>query len=89
MATQLEEDTVAATRSQSSRSHEKQDPASQVEAVTQGSSGESKPHLHTNTYLAVVAVCAIYFVQIYHVVGTGAVRLGHFARPLANAFTDI
>ena len=37
------------------------------------SQNEPKPHLHAKTYLAVFAVCAIYFVQIYNVVGTGAV----------------
>jgi hypothetical protein len=89
MATQRERDTAAAMRSQSSRSHEKQDSASQVEAVAEGSSAERKPHLHSKTYLAVVAVCAIYFVQIYNVVGTGAVRLRHLARPLGSVFTDI
>lgn len=34
---------------------------------------EPKPHLHAKTYLAVFAVCSIYFVQIYNVVGVGAV----------------
>ncbi|KAK0609584.1 hypothetical protein B0T17DRAFT_621628 [Bombardia bombarda] len=38
-----------------------------------GHSDEPKPHLHAKTFLAVFAVCSIYFVQIYNVVGAGAV----------------
>jgi hypothetical protein len=41
-----------------------------------GSSSSDEPEatLHAKTYLAVFAVCMIYFVQIYNVVGAGAVR---------------
>ena len=41
-----------------------------------GSSSDDEPvaTLHAKTYLAVFAVCMIYFVQIYNVVGAGAVR---------------
>lgn len=40
-----------------------------------GSSSSDEPEatLHAKTYLAVFAVCMIYFVQIYNVVGAGAV----------------
>ena len=33
---------------------------------------ESNPHLHAKTFLAVFAVCLIYYVQVYNVVGAGA-----------------
>lgn len=49
---------------------------SQEKDQSSGSAGSvngPKPHLHAKTYLAVFAVCAIYFVQIYNVVGAGAV----------------
>lgn len=36
---------------------------------------ETKPHLHAKTYLAVFAVCLVYFCQIYAVVGAGSVSL--------------
>lgn len=36
-------------------------------------SDEPKPHLHAKTYLAVFAVCLVYFCQIYAVVGAGSV----------------
>ena len=37
------------------------------------SRSEPKPHLHAKTFLAVFAICVIYFAQIYNVVGAGAV----------------
>jgi hypothetical protein len=38
-----------------------------------GTFDEPHPHLHAKTFLAVFAVCCIYFVEIYNVVGAGAV----------------
>jgi hypothetical protein len=38
---------------------------------------EPVPHLHAKTYLAVFAVCLIYFAQLINVVGAGAVSLAH------------
>jgi len=48
---------------------------SHVDVVSSSDSqdDEPKPHLHAKTFLAVFAVCIIYFVQIYNVVGCGAV----------------
>ena len=40
---------------------------------TASSRSEPRPHLHAKTFLAVFAICVIYFVQIYNVVGCGAV----------------
>lgn len=40
---------------------------------TSSSRSEPRPHLHAKTFLAVFAICVIYFVQIYNVVGSGAV----------------
>ncbi|KAH7632551.1 major facilitator superfamily domain-containing protein [Sordaria sp. MPI-SDFR-AT-0083] len=39
---------------------------------TASSRSEPRPHLHAKTFLAVFAICVIYFVQIYNVVGCGA-----------------
>jgi len=36
-------------------------------------SAERKPHLHAKTFLAVFAVCLIYFAQLISLVGAGAV----------------
>ncbi|KAK3934177.1 hypothetical protein QBC46DRAFT_85809 [Diplogelasinospora grovesii] len=36
---------------------------------------EPKPHLHAKTFLAIFAVCVIYFTQIYNLVGAGAVSI--------------
>ena len=38
------------------------------------SDDEPRPHLHYKTYLAIFAICLIYFAHIYNVVGAGAVR---------------
>ncbi|KAK3373148.1 major facilitator superfamily domain-containing protein [Lasiosphaeria ovina] len=45
-----------------------------------------KPHLHAKTFLAVFATCAIYFVQIYNVVGAGA-QTNVIALTLGNGST--
>ncbi|KAK3328580.1 major facilitator superfamily domain-containing protein [Cercophora scortea] len=47
---------------------------------------EPKPHLHAKTFLAVFAVCSIYFVQIYNVVGAGA-QTNTIALTLGNGST--
>ncbi|KAK3324879.1 major facilitator superfamily domain-containing protein [Apodospora peruviana] len=57
-----------------------------LEIISSFSEGEPKPHLHAKTFLAVFAVCAIYFVQIYNVVGTGA-QTNTIALTLGNGST--
>lgn len=37
------------------------------------SEGEPQPHIHAKTFLAVAAVCLIYFAQLFALVGAGAV----------------
>ncbi len=42
---------------------------------SQSSGEEQVPHLHAKTFLAVFAVCLIYFAQVVSLVGAGAVSL--------------
>jgi hypothetical protein len=53
-------------------------PSSKSEASVDGS-GEVAPRLHAKTFLAVLAVCLIYFAQLVSLVGAGVVSS---ARPL-------
>ncbi|KAK3360441.1 major facilitator superfamily domain-containing protein [Lasiosphaeria hispida] len=65
-------------RSQSpdSASHEEEKPAQtpriDTVSVDSASTDGPQPQLHAKTFLAVLSVCVIYFVQIYNVVGAGA-----------------
>ncbi|KAK3377462.1 major facilitator superfamily domain-containing protein [Podospora didyma] len=54
------------------KSHHLHDTHSHSDSEHGSSRNEPKPHLHAKTFLAVFAVCVIYFVQIYNVVGAGA-----------------
>lgn len=42
-------------------------------SIESNSADEPKPHLHAKTFLAVFAVCSIYFAQLVTLVGAGAV----------------
>ncbi|KAK3350586.1 major facilitator superfamily domain-containing protein [Neurospora tetraspora] len=53
---------------------------------TASSRSEPRPHLHAKTFLAVFAICVIYFVQIYNVVGSGA-QTNTIAITLGNGST--
>jgi hypothetical protein len=47
-----------------------------------GEENAVRPKLHAKTFLAIFAVCLIYYAQLFNVVGAGAVSL---CSPLAHA----
>jgi len=77
----LEEESYTAKEDVTGAAHGETATPRAAAGVSNDGRGEQRPHLHAKTFLAIFAVCAIYFAQIYNVVGAGAVSTSLDARP--------
>jgi hypothetical protein len=64
------------------------DPEMAEEIFDSSSPNEPVPRLHAKTFLALFAVCLIYFAQLVSVIGAGVVRLLSFDKCFVTMYSS-